>query len=240
MAITCAILGASGGLRFWRDQQFRSLVEESAACPFPLKDLPESLGRWRAAEGSDTKLDPKVARIAGSSDHLLRSYVEEKTGDRVSVMVLYGRAEDAYSHTPEVCYPAAGYQTLMRPVDHEISLPGSTTPVHFRSGTYTRRGAGIVEYEEVYYTFLHNGEWMPDTGSRWKMFRYHPGIFKLQLQRSVTELSDHSPTESLLKELIREINGRIAQNKTREANGSAKAPVSPPPDATVQPDGRPG
>jgi len=239
MMITCTILGISGGLRFWRDRQFQTLAAESASCPFPLNELPKSLGNWRATDEADHQLDPQVARVAGSTEHILRSYVDEKTGDRVSVLVLYGLATRASSHTPEVCYPAAGYQPVTPAIDHEVSIPDSTVPVHFRSATFAKRVGGIGRYEEVYYTFLHHGEWLPDTSSRWKSFRYYPGIFKIQIQRPVSALSQDSPSEFLLTEFVREINSRLAQHKPRTANGVASSPAAPTPAATVHREGRP-
>ena len=83
---------------------------KSEATPFPLAELPRTAATWQASEGSDVQLDLDVARIAGSSDHIVRSYLDEKTGEQASVLLLYGLAAGVFGHTPEVCYPAAGYQ----------------------------------------------------------------------------------------------------------------------------------
>src|SRR6478752_2231905 len=76
MVITCVLLGISGGIRTWRERQFQTIEREGSACPFPLKELPYVMGNWKAIEGSETQLDPEIARIAGSSDHVIRSYSE--------------------------------------------------------------------------------------------------------------------------------------------------------------------
>src|SRR5262245_27212472 len=99
-------LGLSRGFRYWRDWQFQALSKESKSSPFPLKDLPKALGEWHSVEGLETKLDPQIARIAGSSDHLIRTYLNQTSGETVVVMVLYGLAELISTHTPAVCYPA--------------------------------------------------------------------------------------------------------------------------------------
>jgi hypothetical protein len=214
MAVTCLLLGISGGIRFWREWQFRKQADASASCPFLLNDLPKRLGSWRAIEGSDAQLEPEVAEMAGSSDHIVRTYVDEKSGEHVVVLVLYGLASTVSQHTPEVCYPAAGYR-LLRPdkvPDHQLSMPGSETPIRCRSLVYSKRVGGVGKYEEVYYTFLHNGQWLPDARKRrWKLFRYRPGIFKIQLQRTVSGLTDESPSQALLGELAREITSQIAR-----------------------------
>jgi hypothetical protein len=212
LAVTCALLGISGGIRSWRDHRFRTLAQESATCPFPLNDLPKVLGSWQAIEGLDTQLDPEVARIAGSSDHVIRTYVHEKSGEKVSVLVLYGLANSVFAHTPEVCFPAAGYRAVATPApaDHQFSTADSASPVSYRTAFFTKNVGGIDQYEEVLHAFLHNGQWLPDVASRWKLFRYHPGMFKILLQRRVPGTSTEKPlTESLFKEIVREIDSRI-------------------------------
>jgi hypothetical protein len=220
MAVTCILLGISGGVRFWRDLKFKTLAQESTTCPFPLKDLPRSLGSWHSVEGSDKELDPEIARIAGSSDHVIRTYEDGKTGEQVTTLVLYGLATSVFGHVPEVCYPAAGYKQSAVPVNHQFSIPGSTTPGQYRSAFFSKSIGGIGKFEEVevFYTFLHNGEWLPDLASRWKSFRYHPAMFKIQLQRSSSRFSSQdSSTESLLQLLVQEIDSRVSQSKTQVA-----------------------
>jgi Protein of unknown function (DUF3485) len=183
-----------------------------------LKELPRSLGSWHAVEGSDTELDPQIARVAGSSDHVIRTYQEEKTGEQVTALILYGLADSVFGHTPEVCYPTAGYQQSGPAVDQRFTIPGTTFPVEYRSLVFTKSLAGVSRYEEaeVCYTFLHNGQWLPDLKSRWKSFRYHPAMFKIQLQSRSSQLAiQDRPTESLLRELVQAIDARVSQNKTQ-------------------------
>src|ERR1700757_2778411 len=77
----CAVLGVSGGIRYLRDWQFQRLNKESEKPPFPLKEFPKTLGDWHEVEGTEITLDPQIARIAGSSDHLLRTYVNGRNGE---------------------------------------------------------------------------------------------------------------------------------------------------------------
>jgi hypothetical protein len=227
MAVTCILLGISGGIRFWRDLKFKTLAQENTACPFPLKELPRSIAGWHAVEGSDKMLDPEIARIAGSSDHFIRIYQNEKTNEQVTVFVLYGLANSVYGHTPEVCYPAAGYQQTVASDNRDFSIPDSTIRAQYCSATFAKTMGGIGPYEEVdvSYTFLHDGEWLPELKSRWKSFRYHPAIFKIQLQRPSSRVTIHeSPTESLLSGLVQEIDRRVFESKTRVATVATPKP----------------
>src|SRR5262245_23821538 len=82
MIVTCLLLGISGGIRYWRDWQFQAMTDAGSACPFPLKDLPKSLGSWYC-KGSEAQLDPEVSRVAGSSDHIIWEYADEQSGASV-------------------------------------------------------------------------------------------------------------------------------------------------------------
>lgn len=212
MAVTCLLLGISGGVRFWREWTFSALAEESAACPFALSDLPRELGTWQAKDNAEIQLDPEVARFAGASDHIMRDYHDQKTGELASVMALYGLGTMVYLHSPEVCYPAAGYQLFMGPVDRTIEVPGLSGPLRYRWAVYRKQVGGLSRYEEVYHAFLHHGDWVTDASDRWKTFRHYPGLFKIQVARIVSALPEDSqgPCLSLLGEMARQIQDRLA------------------------------
>jgi hypothetical protein len=208
--VACLLLGISGGFRFWREQQFASLVAKIDSPRFSLNELPRAMGDWRSEESLDDRLDPKVALTAGSRDHIVRTYLNEKSGDQISALVIYGLADKVAGHWPDLCYPAAGYQVVQGPVDREIKVPGLKAPVRYRWAIYVKRMAGIGSYQEVYYTFRCNEDWIPNPLDRWKVFRYHPAMFKVQLARPISGLSDevHAPSEAMLSALIQEISGR--------------------------------
>ncbi len=225
MAVSCVLVGISGGVRFWRDLQFQTIARESSVCPFPLEDLNRSLGTWRSDPKMDDELPPEIARIAGSSDHIVRTYIDEKTGEQVRALVIYGLARSVFGHIPEVCYPASGFKAVGASVDQQLDISGTQTPVKFRRAIYTRSGGG--GFVEVYYAFLHNGEWLPDVSDRWKLFRQHPGIFKVQLERRTSKLpSDHSPTESLLTMIVQDLGNRVSQIKPSSEQSTGDVKVS--------------
>jgi len=219
MIATCLLLATSGGVRFWREGQFATIARENERCPFALNEFPKILGTWRMEEGAIPKLDPDIARIAGANAYLLRNYIDQKSGAVVLVLVLYGTARSVFGHSPEVCYPANGYQAVIPPADHQFLDSTSRFPVRFRAAFFSKNAGATSRYEEVYYTFRHNEQWLPEVANQWKLFRYHPGMFKILLQRPTTDLStESSPTESLLREIVREVDVRIAQNKTLTAS----------------------
>jgi len=221
--MVCVLLGLSGAVRYWRSLQFLNLEKQSRNSPFPLKEIPNILGTWRALEGAETTLDPEIAKIAGSSDHVIRTYADDKSGERVTVLLLYGPAQAVWGHTPEVCYPASGFKTVIPSREVQIPLEDAARKVAFREALYGKTRAGATALHEVYYSFLNAGEWRSEMSGQWKQFRYHPGMFKIQVERQVksAHLGD-SPAQSLLALLVEEIEKRSASN-TPAASSNAVA-----------------
>jgi hypothetical protein len=232
MVTACVMLGLSGAVRYWRDLQFQSIQSQGKDSPFPLKDIPNVLGSWRALEGTEAVLDPEIARVAGSTDHVIRTYADDKTGERITVLVLYGPADAVWGHTPDVCYPASGFKTLIPPRETQIPLEDSSRSVTFREGLFGKPQGEGNEFHEVYYSFLNAGEWRPDMADRWKRFRYFPGMFKIQIERRVKSVGlENSPSPSLLASLVKEIERR--SNPAEAASPEAVATT-----AAGSPDGK--
>ena len=62
---------------------------------------------------------------------------------------------------------------------------------------------------------------------RWKLFRYSPGMFKVQIERPASGLSLESfSNEPLLGEIVKEINARIERSKVAAANDSTQVNTS--------------
>jgi hypothetical protein len=219
MTLACALLGASGGVRAWQDYRFATVENRSESCPFPLKDLPKTLGdEWTLQEGGEKVLDPEVAQVAGCRDSLIRTYRNATTGVNVTALILFGPSKAVVGHTPEVCYPAAGYRMYRDPTLRSVALrPDAHGPLpvaEFRTGVYAREREHRHWRDEVYYAFRHGDRWSPDAARHYKDFRHHPSMFKVQVQRPVSETErneGNNPTEQFLALLIPQIESRIAQ-----------------------------
>jgi len=214
IALICMLLVISGVARHGRDWQFQSLSRVSEVPPFALSEFPKELGSWHVAEGSETTLEPDIARVAGASDHLIRTYVDEKSGESAVVMILYGLAFRVWPHVPDVCYPASGFKLVPPSDDFDIQIPGTTTKARFRMQNFAKFKAGERDYREVYHSFRNAGEWGIDMAKNWKIFRCHPGMFKVQVQHqgsSSGEKRENDSVEQLLGLIVREIDRRVAE-----------------------------
>jgi hypothetical protein len=231
-AITCVMLGLSGGLRYWKGMEFSARTEEVRESPFPLAELPKVIGTWRFDEGSESKLDPQIVPITGATDHFLRNYTDDKTGQTVSVLAIYGVSSTVPFHIPDVCYPAAGYRRVEsgQMTDYTLKIPGSDKVARYRGGVYSKRLGAFTEYSEVVYSFRHVGAWLPDAAARWKSFRSHPGMFKIQIGRSGINDFDveNGASASLLGEFMREIDDRLDKIAAAKQAAQAKLRKSDP------------
>lgn len=205
----CVLLLASGGLKLWRDHRARTGTGPSEV-KVSLANLPRVLGEWRSDDRSDGALAADIVRIAGCDQHIVRTYVNEQTGVRVTVAVLSGRAELLSQHTPEYCYPATGYRLVGEPSLRTIRY-GSKSAV-FWDGRYSRGRGGSEERQEVHFAFHHAGRWSPDLAELRNAFRASDDMLKVQIQRLVTDRETRGvddPGEQFLQKLLAEIERRI-------------------------------
>ena len=205
------LLIISGAVRHMRDWYFESLsrVSENEASRYPLKDFPKQLGNWKAVEGKEETLEEGIAKIAKASDHVIRTYTDQNSGTDAVVMIIYGPATGVFSHTPAVCYPANGFGSESQPRDIQITRSDAASPARFREERFLKKKSGQRDYREVYHSFRNAGVWDVDMEAKWKSFRYHPGMYKVQVQLGKPtgdDEAENAAVHQLLESIVREID----------------------------------
>ena len=216
LAVVAMILAVSGGTRFWQERRLEQTLQAGRVSPFRLADLPMDLGDWK---GQNSVMNPTIIRGTGSSDMISRRYVNQRTGVAIDAVVLYGPTSEMFIHTPEVCYPAAGFDPMDSPVERPIVVESTTTStnktaVPFRSLAFTKGEGGLADIQEVYYSLWYDGGWTTRTTTP-KASQRIPGMYKVQIARRISahERRDiDNPCESFLASLIVEIEARMARN----------------------------
>jgi hypothetical protein len=211
LAVVAVILAASGGTRLWQERRVERSLEQGRISPFPLADLPMDLDSWK---GRTTTIDPRTVRVSGSTDIITRRYVNEQTGVGLDVAVLYGPTSEMYFHTPEVCYPSAGYDALPGTIERPIVVQGVGT-VPFRSLAFTKGEGGLADTQEVYFSLWYDGQWTTESTNSKASMRI-PGMYKVQVCRRISgrERRDlDNPTEPFLAALVGEIEVRMARGR---------------------------
>ncbi len=72
-----------------------------------LKKVPTHVGDWI---GEDHPIDPDVRHTAGAIGAVSRTYRNSRTGEQVDLWLIVGHARDVTAHTPNICYPASGFE----------------------------------------------------------------------------------------------------------------------------------
>lgn len=213
VALAVALVAASAGVRYWQQGRYDEILRAGKVSPFPLAEVPLELGPWR---GIDDHLDPEIASATGAVDAIFRTYTNQQTGVKVSLILLYGPAAEVRIHAPENCYPSSGYARAAGPETRRVDPEGAFPPVPFFAHTFARgAGGGLNEAQRVFCSWFYDGRWTPVLAS-YKHQERIPGMFKLHLARMVApaetfdsddDLTD--PCEDLVALLLPVIQKRI-------------------------------
>jgi hypothetical protein len=76
--------------------------------------VPKSIDDWH---GEDLPVDEKVQEKSGAVGYVSRSYRNSRTGETVTLWLIVGHARDICRHTPDICYPSAGFHMQS---DHNV------------------------------------------------------------------------------------------------------------------------
>lgn len=218
---TGGLLIGGGFLRVFGSAAVRP-EDLTAACPFPLEEIPRELDAWKYVDGSETHLDQPTTRITGSTDHVIRNYYDEMTGTALSVLVLYGPAEPVLPHSPQICYPASGFRSLVDPVDRTIRIDDQLSAV-FRAAVFVKPGGRLIVRQSVYHSYRLDGVWSPSVSDR-SLPRRRAGLFKVQIQRRVLDgerTDGDEPIESFLRHLVPKLESMIATATRATAHPAA-------------------
>ena len=213
--MACLMLAASGAIRVDQERRFATAADDASTPPFSMRSLPEKLGNWRM-QGKEGRLPKETIQIAGCSDYMTRVYVDDTTGVALTVLVAFGPAERVFGHAPTICFPAFGYNLVGGPWRRQVAVETSgdgPSSVGFDALAYSKAAGGVNEMKEVYYSFRHDGRWSPGAEQTRQYFRHRPAMFKVQVERPIVpgEVgAEGSPSESFLKQLIPEIERRLA------------------------------
>jgi hypothetical protein len=189
-----------------RAERYAAILEAGEDAPFPLREIPMELGSWK---GKEEKLDSEIARVTGAVDMASRVYTDQRTGSKLSVIVLYGPAGKVYVHSPEVCYPNTGFHQ----VDNRLikMIDNGREKVPFASLLYEKGEGSIAERHQVYYSWLYGNKWSPVTLKQKQVDRL-PGMFKVHIDRIAglhEKIDDNDPGLGFLKLLLPDLQRRI-------------------------------
>lgn len=84
------------------------------------ESFPVRFGDWEWDEAIRATSDPKELARAGAVGHVARTYRNTRTKATISTFVVCATPYDASAHTPDRCYPGAGFEIVES--EHRLSV----------------------------------------------------------------------------------------------------------------------
>jgi hypothetical protein len=108
--------------------------------------FPERFGGWEFVQ--ELPSDPKQLERAGAVGHISRLFVNKESGAKVSAFIVCATPHDASGHTPDRCYPGAGFEIAEPEHRETIKLPDGRLAETF-TGTFRKQGQTL----RVFWTY---------------------------------------------------------------------------------------
>lgn len=174
-------------------------VPDMVAAAAHLKQLPAQLGNWQLVK--EDNLSDKVTQTLMCAGYVIRTYVDQTTGDSVNLAIIVGPTGPISVHTPEICYSSQAY-SLTDPREAQ-QLADGKGKIHRFWRTIFRSTNATAEQLCVYYGWCADREWQAAESPRFE-FAGRPMLFKLQMASLVPpgHLNDRNACESFLRELL--------------------------------------
>lgn len=115
--------------------------------------FPNRFGSWEFVQ--ELAGDPKQLERAGAVGHISRLFANRETGAKVSAFIVCATPHDASGHTPDRCYPGAGFEIAESEHRQSIPLEDGRTAETF-TGTFRKTGQTL----RVFWTYGVDGRWI--------------------------------------------------------------------------------
>jgi len=115
--------------------------------------FPTQCGEWKVTE--ELPSDERELARAGAVAHVARLYENDSTGAKLSAFAVCATPKDASGHTPDRCYPGAGFEIAEAEHRQSIPLKDGRTAETF-TGTFRKTGQTL----RVFWTYGVDGRWI--------------------------------------------------------------------------------
>lgn len=196
-----------------------------------MKKVPMQIGDWVGEDTPETDTNKRVLELAGAVGSLSRVYRNERN-EQVSIFVVCGRLDDVFFHTPDRCYPAAGFETNGEVTKQSIEIGSEVA--QFKTAMFLKADPGGNQNLRIYWSFNGSGPWVAPDEHRWS-FAGQRALYKIYVvaPASGRDVSmDQNPAVDFIHVLMPELNkafepalaeGRKASDVTGKSAGDADA-----------------
>ncbi len=174
-----------------------------------LNRLPLEIGDWT---GQLEPVNPREFKGADVDGFVVASYSNRRLGRRVGLLLVCGRPGPVAVHTPEVCYPGAGFELAQdRPAKVVVEAGPGDPPAEFRSALFRQQEAVTPASLRIYWSWNSIGKWAVPEYPR-IAFSGRPYLYKLyvifELPGERGEAADATETE-FIRQLLGALENRL-------------------------------
>lgn len=220
--VVTLIIGFSIFQGIWSDRWSDPAVAASVFIE-RLGSVPSSVGDW---ESLDTKSNLSAAEekrqmeVAGALGNVSRTYTNKKTGKKVSLFLICGHARKVTGHTPDRCYPSAGFTSYGQQAKHSVDCEG--TAAEFYTKIFKKQEPEGDRILQVFWTWSNGAAWQaPDSPVR--TFGGVRALYKMYLVNAVKpgtgmkEALEASPCIDFCQEFVPQLNQMLFPDQTPTA-----------------------
>jgi hypothetical protein len=192
--------------------------------------FPDRFKDW--SQEQELSSDPKELDRAGAVGHISRLYLNSRSKARVSAFVVCALPHDASGHTPDRCYPGAGF--TVGESEHRVTIPvGDGRTVEAFTGTFVKAGQTL----RIFWTYGVPGEtaeaplqWIAPTIARIAL-NGEPYVYKLYAivdQTRVGASQSMLECETFISQLVPSLDAALAAGLNPGDLPPAAVPVEKP------------
>jgi hypothetical protein len=193
---------------------------EFESVPVRLDQISHDLDGWH---GIDLKLEGQQASWAQLGDgvnpgYLDREYVDPKTGRRIAVLLVWGRPDPVSVHTPDECYPGAGFAPVSEKKKEEVDAESPRPAAAFYTQDFSKGGPDGTRLR-IFWAWNADGHWQApdhpheDLARHHQFYTYGGGVlFKLYVIREMTgdgDAADADTCRDFLRVLLPEFRRQL-------------------------------
>jgi hypothetical protein len=182
-----------------------------------LEKVPKNVGDWH---GEDKSTDKRVRKVAGAIGAVSRTYRNSRTGEQVDLWLIVGHARDVSFHTPDVCYPASGFNARASENGLYPMQFGDETAAPFLTNTFLKDDEHGQQLLRVFWSWFNPENksnagkvvWEAPHNARWQ-FGNSRALYKMYFtsaMRDPKETAEASTCVRFAREFMPEVNKALA------------------------------
>lgn len=182
--------------------------------------FPKQFGDWRLVE--ELESDPVALMASGAVGHIARAYENVETGARISAFVVCAAPHHASGHTPDRCYPGAGFEIAETEHRQAVPLTDGRTAETF-TGTFRKTGETL----RVFWTYGIDNRWIAPQIARIELAGA-PSVYKLYaiiVETRLTAAQSKLYCADFLAQALPEFDRALSSPTARAAGSDAAGPA---------------